>query len=262
MTSVNTATGMPQAKLLPANAYAPLNRNKGSFNTFERAKFTEAEEVKSATDFFVKEIAENKPVKSYLSGYKRYKDQVLNNPVELIKTTGIVLGLTLFQTMFRKQRARVESIFLLGFLAYPVSAAVNALPKMIDAYKLARSGEPTEGKTQFRQAFNEFIYQVFHNYVKPFTISAFMLFPVLNPTYMIRKAGTLYKDRVGWRKVANWGIKKLFKNPEKVKTDIKKPLQQFERWTDNFADKKWIKKWDKPALKIQKWGDKVLNWIK
>lgn len=253
----------PSNSLIPTS-YTPVTRNIGVFNTLEQAKSFETEEVKSAADFFAKEIAENKPIKSYMDGYKRYKDEVFGSLKHLLTTVAMVTGLTVGQTMFRKNRARVESLFLLAFLAYPVSAAVNALPKMIDAYKLARSGEPSKGKAQFSQAFNESIYQIFHNYIKPFTISTALLFPLLNPAYIIKHTGKIGRSAFGKKviKFLQWGGKKLGKNPKDIARNMLAKSQKLETKTEAFLEKNsFIQKWDKPAARLEKLGSDSLAWF-
>jgi len=240
-------------------AYQPLQRNKGVFRSFEQAKYTEPEQVKSATDFFVREITENQPIKSYLKGFERYTHEVTSTPWQLFKTTGLIAGLTLLQTMFRKQRARVESVFLLAFLWYPVSAAVNTIPKMINSYKLARAGEPTEAKTQFRQSFNEFVFQVFHNYIKPFTISTFIAYPLLNPKAIPQALGRLSEK---WLPKQFIKLAKRFsKNPTQTEQALLKPLKRFEAKVNHFAStNKVLNSWDQPAQKLENLGIRLRQW--
>lgn len=106
---------------------------------------------------------------SYSKGSTRYFQGMAKHPIK--STLGVLAtaGFGTLMTIFYRNSRLLESMFLLGLLAYPITKTVSLLPKMEDAYQTVLNGDPAKGKRQFKKSLDEYIYQVAHVFLKPLT---------------------------------------------------------------------------------------------
>lgn len=109
---------------------------------------------------------------SYLRGGQRYMTMLKEHPMRTLPILAAGVGMGALLTALHRHNHVIETGLLFLLLGYPVAFALRQLPKMEEAYEAVAQGNPTQGKTMFREALDELVYQVLHVCLKPFTVAA------------------------------------------------------------------------------------------
>jgi hypothetical protein len=109
---------------------------------------------------------------SYLRGGQRYMTMLKEHPLRTLPILAAGVGMGALLTALHRHNHVIETGLLFLLLGYPVAFALRQLPKMEEAYEAVAQGNPTQGKTMYREALDELVYQVLHVCLKPFTVAA------------------------------------------------------------------------------------------
>lgn len=222
----------------------PLKRNQEVFRPFLR--YTEPEPVPSRAQFYLENLTNN-AVKSYEEGFIRYFKDLKERPTHGLAIGALAAGLGLAFTAFQRHATLIKMGVLLSFLGYPVMAAIHHLPKMVESYELAKQGEPTKAKAEFRQSRDELFFQIFHNYLKPLTLG-------LGAYYLLNFRRTLL---LSTRKLLQKARLKLDRNPTELLKPLSSALKRLGNTLKRLSKNPSVLFQDRTAKRLEHWGDQV-----
>ncbi len=165
---------------------APVRRDQKAFRQFVQNVAPDPTPTRS--EFYIDNMVDN-AIPSYEKGFIRYFDTLRKDPVMGASVAALTLGLGFLLTAFRSHKKFIQASVLLALLGYPVAAFVRHFPKIMDSYELMKEGEPSKAKEEFKKSFNELVYNVFHVYLKPLSLSLFVVFPLMNAKETLRWLG-------------------------------------------------------------------------
>lgn len=111
---------------------------------------------------------------------------------------------TLLSVLLSAARGSVRTLMHIGIMGalmpLPILSANRAIPKLGDAYDVAKQGNPKKADEMFSDAVNEFNYSVFQRFFKPITYAIFL-------TTLLTLPQNLAKPKTQWKNIGTHYLK-------------------------------------------------------
>ncbi|MEB3286971.1 MAG: hypothetical protein VKJ04_05665 [Vampirovibrionales bacterium] len=141
-------------------------------------------------------------IKGQQEGSERFLEEVRYNKKKrwglFLGVTGLIFILTAASTPLRKL---LHVGILAALLPIPIVNANRTIPKLSDAYKVARQGNPQKADRMFNTALREFNYSLFQDFLKP--VSLALVF-----TTLLGLPQSFAKPKTEWLKLGTHYLKK------------------------------------------------------